>query len=138
MVTERPLSELLRRAHQEIVATFLLEDRTGLTVERVNLLRELLAGGPKRQIDLGRRCSIDRSSLSSMVLSMTRDGLISAVRHEKLDLRIKVLTITPKGLAALRQADTALCAAEEAVLSRVDDPSQARVQRILRKMAGVA
>ena len=74
----------------------------------------------------------------SMVLSMTRDGLISAVRHEALDLRVKVITITPKGLAALQQADKALCAAEEAVLSRVDDPSQARVQRILRKMAGVA
>ena len=132
------LVELLRRAQQAVDATYAIEDRSAVTMEQICLLRTLYRYGPQNQADLGRACSIDRSTVSGMIARLNRAGLLAAVRNEQVDRRAKMVTITPRGRSALLDADQAARIAEEHVLGRVGVRERPELFRMLRLLAGVA
>jgi DNA-binding MarR family transcriptional regulator len=132
------LYDALRRAQQAIVANYMLEDRTGLSIDRVRVLATLAKSGPSIQIALVGRSGIDRSTLAVLVKAMASDGMLTLQRGANGDGRAITCSITKDGRKALRQAQRGLERAERIILARVSRADQVAAVGLLKAMTGVS
>lgn len=132
-VTTR-LADLLRRAGQDLRQNYMDADRTGLTPDRVVVLRELAARGPLSQKALVRLTGIDRSTLSAMIVSMARDGLLTLSRTQD-DRRLHIAAISAKGQTDVKSATQTMLVAEQLILQRIKKAKRAELITLLHELA---
>lgn len=105
----------LRRIQTAVYRRYFETDTTGLNIERLLVLEYLARAGAVYQIEIGRECVIDRSTMGPLLKVMADNGLLEVARDEE-NRRAKLVTITPKGAKVMQTARESLEAAESAVL----------------------
>jgi DNA-binding MarR family transcriptional regulator len=95
----------LKRAYLDAIAKVRpLAALHGLTPSRVDLLHAIdISPAPPAQADLRRALGVTSAALSEMIQSLELLGLVTR-RPNKLDLRARIVELTPLGRARLRGA----------------------------------
>lgn len=108
---------LLRRSQQILTAKYeAMAD--AIPVAQVAILGALIAHGPLNHRGITAATFIDRSTLSIVLISMARAGLVAMVREER-DLRSILVSHSPLGREVYKRASVALIEAERATLLTV-------------------
>jgi DNA-binding MarR family transcriptional regulator len=134
--TERiPYGLLLARLGQEATARFRRSVRPlNLGAQQFIVLKQLEALGPCSQSALADALGIDYSNLASVTGELYRRELIGRNRDES-DRRRYVVELTPAGRQLLADADNAVGAGEEDMLSVLDAPEREQLWELLRRIA---
>ena len=82
----------------------------------------LVAGAPERASRLAQRVDVTKAALTGVIDALEARGLIARTEVDG-DRRGVTLVLTDAGTAALADADVALCAWLESVLTLADHPS---------------
>lgn len=114
-----------RRAVDARLQAFGLTEATWLP-----LLRLAQAGKPMRQKDLAAMLTLDTSSVVRILGNLDAAGLI-VQRPDAQDRRAKAISITPAGLALVRQVESVSEDVEREVLEGAPEGDAAATRRIL-------
>ena len=82
----------------------------------------LVAGAPERASRLAQRVDVSKAALTGVIDALEARGLIARTEVDG-DRRGVTLVLTDAGISALADADVALCAWLESVLTLADHPS---------------
>ena len=105
----------------------------GMRRHHFTVLVALDEGGPASQAELGRRLSIDRSDIVSVLNDLERDGLV--VREpDEVDRRRNVVRLTPPGADALAQLAERVEAAQRALLAPLSAAERKELERLLERV----
>lgn len=107
----------------------------GMRKHHFSVLHALAENGSVSQAELGRRLGLDRSDLHAVLGELEASGLIDRTPDER-DRRRNTVTITRRGEAKLADLDTAIDAAQDALLAPLDDVEQIELRRLLVKLLG--
>jgi DNA-binding MarR family transcriptional regulator len=88
------------------------------------------------QATIGRRLGLDSSTGSYLIKRLERDKLVATV-VDPGNRRRKLIMITEKGLAVLRETMSGARAAEDLILARLTPSEQAQLKQLLRRLVGV-
>jgi DNA-binding MarR family transcriptional regulator len=134
--TERiPYGLLLARLGQEATARFRRSVRPlNLGAQQFIVLKQLQALGPCSQGQLADALGIDYSNLAGVTGELYRRELIERNRDET-DRRRYVVELTEAGLRLLADADNAVGAGEEDMLSVLGDGEREQLWELLRRIA---
>jgi DNA-binding MarR family transcriptional regulator len=134
--TERiPYGLLLARLGQEATARFRRSVRPlNLGAQQFIVLKQLEALGPCSQGALADALGIDYSNLASVTGELYRRELIERNRDEA-DRRRYVVELTPDGRQLLADADNAVGAGEEDMLSVLGEVERDQLWDLLRRIA---
>jgi MarR family transcriptional regulator, lower aerobic nicotinate degradation pathway regulator len=134
--TERiPYGLLLARLGQEATARFRRSVRPlNLGAQQFIVLKQLQALGACSQGQLADALGIDYSNLASVTGELYRRELIERNRDEA-DRRRYVVELTEAGAQLLADADNAVGAGEEDMLSVLGDAEREQLWELLRRMA---
>lgn len=119
-----------------ISRAFEAETGGAVTLPQMMVLRALREEGPDSQIALVERTGIDRSTMSTMLVTLRNAGRV-AVFREPDDMRVSRVTITPKGLDALRRAERAAHKVERKFRQLTSPTAHGVMERTLRQIAEV-
>jgi DNA-binding MarR family transcriptional regulator len=126
---------MLRRAHQRYQAMFQgCADGLGLTGPQFAALLRLAEQGRATQNHLGRLAAMDSATVQGVVRRLVARGLVKA-SADPLDRRSRILSITPRGEALLREAQEAGRRAHEAVLAPLSPAERAQLLALLQRIA---
>jgi DNA-binding MarR family transcriptional regulator len=127
-------SEALRAAQRHLSAAYAVQS-PGLTMPQLAVLEALEGVKPRplRQVEITALTGIDRSTLADTVSRLSHQGLIVRIRNMD-NKRESLVSATPAGLKALRNATGALSQAEASMLGRVPAPDRPAFLRGLRAM----
>jgi DNA-binding MarR family transcriptional regulator len=126
---------MLRRAHQRYQAMFQgCADGLGLTGPQFAALLRLAEQGRATQNHLGRLAAMDSATVQGVVRRLVARGLVNACA-DPLDRRNRILSITPRGEALLREAQEAGRRAHEAVLAPLSPAERAQLLTLLQRIA---
>lgn len=95
-----------------------------------SLMAALDEFGPASQADLGRRGGLDRSDVVATVNELADRGFVER-RPDPVDKRRNIVTITPAGLAHLRDLDRVLGQAQDALLAPLSAAEREELVRVL-------
>jgi DNA-binding MarR family transcriptional regulator len=130
-----PYGLLLARLGQEATAGFRRSLRPlNLGAQQFIVLKQLQAFGSCSQGELADALGIDYSNLASVTGQLYRRGLIERHRDEA-DRRRYVVELTDEGRQLLGDADQAITASEEGMLSALGDVEREQLWDLLRRMA---
>jgi MarR family transcriptional regulator, lower aerobic nicotinate degradation pathway regulator len=130
-----PYGLLLARLGQESVARFRRAVRPlNLGAQQFIVLKQLQAIGSCSQGELADALGIDYSNLAGVTGELYRRGLIERSRDEA-DRRRYVVELTAEGRQVLADADKAIGAGEEEMLSALEDEERDQLWELLRRMA---
>jgi DNA-binding MarR family transcriptional regulator len=130
-----PYGLLLARLGQEATARFRRSVRPlNLGAQQFIVLKQLQALGPCSQGQLADALGIDYSNLASVTGELYRRELIERNRDEA-DRRRYVVELTQAGLQLLADADNAVGAGEEDMLSVLGDAERDQLWELLRRIA---
>ena len=102
LVLDEYLPYLINRVGARIAAAFSGElEPHGLSLAMWRVLAVLAEAGPQRQIDLAELTSIDASTLSRLIKTVQRLGLVTRARSTS-SLREVSIELTPQGRAVVR------------------------------------
>jgi DNA-binding MarR family transcriptional regulator len=102
LVLEEYLPYLINRVGARIAGVFSGElEPHGLSLPMWRVLAVLAEAGPQRQIDLAELTSIDASTLSRLIKTVQRLGLVTRARSAS-SLREVSIELTPQGRAVVR------------------------------------
>ena len=134
--TERiPYGLLLARLGQEATARFRRSVRPlNLGAQQFIVLKQLEALGSCSQSALADALGIDYSNLASVTGELYRRELIERSRDES-DRRRYVVELTPAGRQLLADADNAVVAGEEDMLSVLGEGERDQLWELLRRIA---
>ena len=107
------------------------------TTEEVALCKRVIATDPAIQgsrLKLADAAGVDRSNLATLVNELCDRGLVARTRHE-LDRRRYVLRLSTAGERLLLRTDGAVAAAEDELLSPLDETRRAQLYALLRQLA---
>ncbi len=121
------------RKGRRLVDTSLAQD--GARRQHFTVLTSLSEQGPTSQAELGRRLSIDRSDLHTLLGELERDGIVTRVRDEQ-DRRRNVVMLTRAGRSVLAQLDMRIDAAQDALLEPLSAGERRELSRLLQKLLG--
>jgi MarR family transcriptional regulator, lower aerobic nicotinate degradation pathway regulator len=82
----------------------------------VAVLSALAEFGPSSQVEIGRRCGIDRSDIAAVMNELEGQGLIER-RRDPNERRRNIVSLTEAGQARHAQLDRIVVAAQEALLA---------------------
>lgn len=131
---------LLRRAAREIErleAVELSRTRARLRPAQVPVLAALLDASPLTPSELCARCEIEPSTLSGILQTLEKNGLIERERVIR-DLRSCALRLTPAGRAAARVALKKRLAAQRAILRSLPREFAVSLPRVLSQLSDAA
>ena len=106
----------------------------GLGAQEFLVMSQLRVLGEASQAELADAAGIDRSNLATIANELCERGLVARTRHDT-DRRRYVLRLSSSGQRLLRRADGAIDAAEDNLLSPLDDTQRARLYTLLRLLA---
>ena len=134
--TERiPYGLLLARLGQEATARFRRSVRPlNLGAQQFIVLKQLEALGPCSQGQLADALGIDYSNLASVTGELYRRELVARSRDES-DRRRYVVQLTDSGRQLLSDADNAVGAGEEDMLSVLGEGERDQLWELLRRIA---
>jgi MarR family transcriptional regulator, lower aerobic nicotinate degradation pathway regulator len=125
------LTSAVARKGQRLVTEELAQE--GARRQHFTVLTSLAEQGPASQAALGRRLWIDRSDLHAILNELERDGAIKRVRDEQ-DRRRNVVTLTPRGTAALERLDKRVDAAQDALVEQLSAADRRELRRLLARL----
>ncbi len=125
------LTAEVARQGRRLVNASLAED--GALRQHFTVLTSLAEQGPASQAELGRRLSIDRSDLHTLLADLEGNGLIARARDEQ-DRRRNVVTLTRPGRTALARLDKRIDAAQDALLGPLTASERQELSRLLQKI----
>jgi DNA-binding MarR family transcriptional regulator len=114
-----------------LVAEALAAD--GLRRQHYVVLSALAEQGAASQAALGRRLSIDRSDMHTLLSELERDGFVARVRDEQ-DRRRILVDLTPSGVRVLRRLDKRVGAAQEALIAPLSATDRRELRRLLARL----
>ena len=130
-----PMSTLLASLGRDATARVRRAMRPlGLGAQQFLVLKQLQVLGETSQAELADAVGIDRSNLASIASALCDRGLVDRTRHET-DRRRYVLRLSRAGEQVLRRAESAIAAAEEDLLSPLDDDQREQLYTVLRRLA---
>ena len=130
-----PYGLLLARLGHEATAGFRRSLRPlNLGAQQFIVLKQLQAFGSCSQGELADALGIDYSNLAGVTGELYRRGLIERHRDEA-DRRRYVVELTDEGRQLLADADQAIEASEEGMLSSLDETERDQLWDLLRRMA---
>lgn len=125
---------LLSRANQLLNAQFEVAlHETGMTPRKHHVLATAL-DAEHTQTELARIVGLDKTTMMVTLDELERDGFAER-RPLPSDRRARVVAVTPAGEHALRQADAALQAVRDDVLSVLPEDERARFLQSLGRLA---
>jgi len=86
--------------------------------------------GPASQIDLGRRCGIDRSDMVALLNTLAADDLVARSKDPD-DRRRNVITLTSAGRRRLRRLDGVIAGLEDELLAPLSERERRELVRLL-------
>lgn len=104
----------------------------GLGLTQWALLQLLAANGPTLQRDIGRALEIERATLSGIVASLVRKGLVVQTTGEA-DQRQRTLALTEAGAALWRTLPDPVAAARRIAFEGTDPDDRAAARRVLEQ-----
>lgn len=113
------LTRDLRRIQTAVYRKYFESDTIGLPIERLLVLDYVARTGAVYQTQIGRECAIDRSTMGPLLKAMSNSGLVEVNRDEE-DRRVKLVTITAKGMKVMKTARDDLESAEVFVMRLID------------------
>jgi len=130
-----PMSTLLASLGRDATARVRRAMRPlGLGGQHFLVLSQLRVLGQASQAELADAAGIDRSNLATLAGELCEAGLVVRTRHE-LDRRRYVLRLSTAGERLLRRTDGAIAAADDDLLSPLDDAQRAQLHTLLRLLA---
>ena len=139
MPEQVPISTLLAGLGRDVTARVRRAMRPlGLGAQQFLVLKQLQVLGETSQAELADALGIDRSNLASIVATLCERSLAERTRRN-VDRRRYVLRLTRAGERLLVRTDGAIAAAEQDLLSPLDQQEREQVYALLRRLAdGVA
>jgi MarR family transcriptional regulator, lower aerobic nicotinate degradation pathway regulator len=113
---------------QRLVALGL--EREGARRQHYSVLAALDEFGPASQIDLGRRCGIDRSDMVALLNTLAADDLVGR-SEDPDDRRRNVITLTAAGRRRLRRLDGVIAGLEDDLLAPLSERERRELVRLL-------
>jgi DNA-binding MarR family transcriptional regulator len=110
-----------------------VSERTGISFGRMRALRRI-AAQPMSMGQLALLLNMDRPNMTTLVDELEHLGLVQRTTNPS-DLRMKLVTATPKGAALARQAQRILDRPVTALSALQSDELESLV-RILRRLSG--
>jgi DNA-binding MarR family transcriptional regulator len=95
------------------------------------VLYQLVNGGPTKQRDLGRMLNLERATLSGIVATLVRKGLIAQV-SDTVDQRQRILHITPAGSELWDKLPDPIALTNGMAFAGADTAELATAVRVLR------
>jgi DNA-binding MarR family transcriptional regulator len=130
-----PISTLLAGLGRDATARVRRAMRpVGLGAQQFLVLKQLQVLGETSQAELADALGIDRSNLASIVAALCDRGLAERTRHE-IDRRRYVLRLSRAGAQLLRRTEGAIAAAEQDLLSPLDQQEREQIYALLRRLA---
>jgi len=108
----------------------------GISLGQFKVLSKLIHAGPQHQRALCAMTGIDRSTMSAMLPTMVRNGLITLYRSQA-DRRVTRATVTPRGLEEHGKALKAVMRAEKELAKALNISTFPIVRNALHKLAEV-
>lgn len=133
--TRLPYGVLLARLGNESTAGFRRALRPlGLGAQEFIVLKQVQAMGPTAQGGVGDALGMDYSNLASLVAVLCDRDLLERERDTS-DRRRYILRVSEAGAAAIEDADAAIAAHEEEMLSVLDEEERVQLWELLRRVA---
>jgi DNA-binding MarR family transcriptional regulator len=126
---------LLRRAVQVLNQLWHEEVSHAITSPQFAVLNALYGEPNLDQRTLGQRVSLDRSTMTEVVLRLSTRGLIRTERDAR-DGRRKTITLTPKGLYTLQQLIPRTHAMTLRLVGPLDQKQRDELLCLLTKVVG--
>jgi MarR family transcriptional regulator, lower aerobic nicotinate degradation pathway regulator len=104
----------------------------GLGSTQWAVLYELAAHGPTSQRDLGRALHLERASVSGIVATLARKGMVETSTSQS-DQRQRLVTLTEVGHATWRSIPDPFAAIRAVALAGIDPDELAIAERVLRR-----
>jgi DNA-binding MarR family transcriptional regulator len=104
----------------------------GLGSTQWAIMYELTASGPTSQRDLGRLLHIERASLSGVVATLVRKGLVEQTPSDT-DQRQRLVTLTDAGRQLWQELPDPFAAVRTVGLAGIDTDDLATAVRVLQK-----
>lgn len=121
---------LLRRSLQAMNVLWATEVSRTITSPQFAALNALLREPNMDQRTLGRRVSLDRSTMAEVVARLTARGLIKGERHAS-DARRKTIALTPRGERTLQQLIPRTHRMTSRLVSALDEQERKELLRLL-------
>jgi DNA-binding MarR family transcriptional regulator len=126
---------LLRRAVQVLNQLWNEEVSHAITSPQFAVLNALYRAPNLDQRTLGQRVSLDRSTMTEVVLRLSNRGLIRTERDTR-DGRRKTITLTPKGLHTVQQLIPRTHAMTRRLVGPLDQKQRDELLCLLTKVVG--
>jgi DNA-binding MarR family transcriptional regulator len=126
---------LLRRAVQVLNQLWNEEVSQAITSPQFAVLNALYSEPNLDQHTLGRRVSLDRSTMTEVVLRLSTRGLIRTERDTR-DGRRKTITLTPKGLHTVQELIPRTHAMTRRLVGPLDQKQRDELLCLLTKVVG--
>ncbi len=98
------------------------------------VLKQLQVIGTASQSDIAQALGLDNSNLAAITGELNEAGLIERYRHER-DRRRYVIELSVRGAEAVAEADEAIAAGEQELLSALEPADRERLWALLRGVA---
>jgi DNA-binding MarR family transcriptional regulator len=99
------------------------------------VMHQLMTVGPTSQRDIGRMLQIERATLTGVVAALVRKGLVEQ-KPDATDLRQKVLTATPAGVALWHELPDPIALILETAFDGISPTDIETTTRVLRTATG--
>jgi DNA-binding MarR family transcriptional regulator len=128
---------LLRRSFQHVTACWTATVSTTMTAPQFAILEVLITYDEAfDQAMIGQRLGLDSSTGSYLIKRLERDKFVATIVDPD-NRRRKLIRITEKGLAVVRETTPDARAAEDSILARLTPSEQEQLKRLLRRLIGV-
>jgi DNA-binding MarR family transcriptional regulator len=132
-VLEDQIGFILRQVSQRHATIFTSLIAHDLTPMQFAALAKLYDAGSISQNALGRLTAMDAATIKGVIDRLATRGYIEASPHPD-DARLRLLTLTPQGRAALEHALPAATAITEETLSPLSQPERETLLALLRRL----
>ncbi|WP_334191610.1 MarR family winged helix-turn-helix transcriptional regulator [Pararhodobacter sp.] len=124
----------IRRVNQIIVARFTERcQATGITPVQYAAMMAIRHEGATDATQISATIGFDRATLGSVLDRLEKRGLIARGAHPT-DRRVKVISLTPAGNAALDEVHPLVLASQGDFMSLLDSDEQGQLMRLLDKI----
>ncbi|MDV2478250.1 MarR family winged helix-turn-helix transcriptional regulator [Rhodococcus zopfii] len=124
------LSQAARHVHRVVFDRLDAADARG---HHYRMLAALGEFGPASQVELGRRCGLDRSDVAAVVDALSDRRFVERTPDPK-DRRRNIISLTRKGRHRLAELDDVLTAVQDEAFAPLDAAERAQLTVMLTKI----